>query len=127
MGLSCRVLFYQYIVLLLIFASPSLEIFSLISIGIFLCSLCWFTLFSITSVACPVYIIHGTRDEVVPFWNGEDLFLATQVSWRAKPFWVDGAGHNNIETLLRHVETLLASLSSSNDYFIEMKGHFLSE
>ena len=52
-------------------------------------------------VACPVLVIHGTRDEVVPFWNGEDLFLATPTKWRAKPFWVEGAGHNNIETLLR--------------------------
>lgn len=55
----------------------------------------------ISGVACPVYIIHGTRDEIVPFWNGEDLFLAVPVMWRAKPYWVDGAGHNNIETLLR--------------------------
>mmetsp|Transcript_22007 Transcript_22007/g.22743 ORF Transcript_22007/g.22743 Transcript_22007/m.22743 type:complete len:199 (+) Transcript_22007:3-599(+) len=55
----------------------------------------------ISTVACPVYIIHGTRDEIVPFWNGEDLFLAAPVNWRAKPYWVEGAGHNNIETLLR--------------------------
>jgi abhydrolase domain-containing protein 17 len=52
-------------------------------------------------VACPVLVVHGTRDEIVPFWNGEDLFLAAPVHWRAKPFWVEGAGHNNIETLLR--------------------------
>eukprot|EP01041_Mallomonas_annulata_P011367 gene11367-23792_t len=52
-------------------------------------------------VACPVLLVHGTRDEVVPFWNGEDLFLSASKKWRAKPFWVEGAGHNNIETLLR--------------------------
>jgi len=55
----------------------------------------------IGNVTCPVFIIHGTRDEVVPFWNGEALFLGAQPSFRAKPFWVDGGGHNNIETLLR--------------------------
>ena len=55
----------------------------------------------ISNVACPVYIIHGTRDEVVPFWNGERLFLKIPVKWRGKPFWVDGAGHNNIETVTR--------------------------
>mmetsp|Transcript_20163 Transcript_20163/g.28962 ORF Transcript_20163/g.28962 Transcript_20163/m.28962 type:complete len:275 (+) Transcript_20163:63-887(+) len=55
----------------------------------------------ISSVCCPIYVIHGTRDEVVPFWNGEDLFLASPVHCRAKPFWVDGAGHNNIETITR--------------------------
>lgn len=41
------------------------------------------------------------RDEVVPFWHGQELFLGTPTKWRAKPFWVDGAGHNNIEALLR--------------------------
>lgn len=41
------------------------------------------------------------RDEVVPFWHGQELFLATPTKWRAKPFWVDGAGHNNVEALLR--------------------------
>lgn len=55
----------------------------------------------IPEIACPVLLVHGTRDEVVPFWNGEDLFIATPKRWRAKPFWVEGAGHNNIETMLR--------------------------
>ena len=49
------------------------------------------------NVACPVLIIHGTRDEIVPFWNGETLFLETPLCWRARPMWIDGAGHNNIE------------------------------
>lgn len=43
-------------------------------------------------IRCPVFIVHGTQDEVVPFWHGEELFLALQQPWRAKPFWVDGAG-----------------------------------
>ncbi|CAN0398486.1 unnamed protein product, partial [Laminaria digitata] len=55
----------------------------------------------VKNVACPLFIIHGTRDEVVPFWHGQELFLATPTKWRAKPFWVDGAGHNNVEALLR--------------------------
>lgn len=53
----------------------------------------------IKDVACPVLVIHGTRDEIVPFWNGEELFLTIPVYWRAAPFWVKGAGHNNIESL----------------------------
>jgi hypothetical protein len=48
-----------------------------------------------------VFIVHGTQDEVVPFWHGEDLFMSLPQQWRAKPFWVEGAGHNNIEALLR--------------------------
>jgi hypothetical protein len=27
--------------------------------------------------------------------------MALDQPWRAKPFWVEGAGHNNIEALLR--------------------------
>ena len=53
------------------------------------------------SIRCPVFIVHGTQDEVVPFWHGQDLFLALHQAWRSKPFWVEGAGHNNIEALLR--------------------------
>jgi fermentation-respiration switch protein FrsA (DUF1100 family) len=52
-------------------------------------------------IRCPVFIVHGTQDEVVPFHHGEDLFLSLKQEWRAKPFWVIGAGHNNIEALLR--------------------------
>merc|ERR1711957_795266 len=52
-------------------------------------------------IKCPVFIVHGTQDEVVPFWHGQELFLALKQGWRAKPFWVEGAGHNNIEALLR--------------------------
>jgi hypothetical protein len=52
-------------------------------------------------IKCPVFIVHGTQDEVVPFWHGEDLFMSLPQQWRAKPFWVEGAGHNNIEALLR--------------------------
>lgn len=55
----------------------------------------------IPNVSCPVLVIHGTNDEVVPFYNGEGLFMAVPMQWRSKPFWVDGAGHNNIETMLR--------------------------
>ena len=83
---------------------PNIDRFVSLLIHFSLCSINsthFFSFVSISSVACPVYIIHGTRDEIVPFWNGEDLFLAVPVNWRAKPHWVEGAGHNNIETLLR--------------------------
>ena len=71
---------------------------------------CWLILFSVLSIyflfhnyqfpnvdyaphiRCPVFIVHGTQDEVVPFRHGEELFLALPQPWRAKPFWVDGAG-----------------------------------
>merc|ERR1712070_249557 len=52
-------------------------------------------------ISCPVFIIHGTRDEIVPFKHGQDLFLACLEKYRVKPFWVEGAGHNNIENYLK--------------------------
>ena len=64
----------------------------------------------IANVTCPVFLIHGTRDEVVPFWNGEGLFFATPVKYRAKPFWIDGAGHNNLETLTREEGLFFAQI-----------------
>lgn len=64
----------------------------------------------ISRVQCPVLIIHGTRDEVVPFWNGEGLFMAVPLKYRAKPFWVDGAGHNNLETLTRNEGLFFAQI-----------------
>lgn len=50
----------------------------------------------------PVLIIHGTNDAIVPFYNGEDLFLAFRSKWRAKPYYVIGGGHNNLEKLAPH-------------------------
>lgn len=38
----------------------------------------------IANICCPLLVIHGTRDEVVPFWNGESLFLQAPVRWRAR-------------------------------------------
>ncbi|CAI5744055.1 unnamed protein product [Peronospora destructor] len=54
----------------------------------------------IDQVQSPVTIIHGTRDEVVPFWHGEGLFEVCPQEWRCKPLWVTDAGHNNIEAYL---------------------------
>ncbi|CAM9549251.1 unnamed protein product, partial [Chrysoparadoxa australica] len=65
---------------------------------------------------CPTFVIHGTRDEVVPFWHGQELFFATKTRWRAKPFWVDGAGHNNIESTLHEYGTFFSRI---NDFLAQ--------
>lgn len=70
------------------------------------------------NIQCPVFIIHGTQDEVVPFWHGEDLFLSIQQQWRAKPFWVEGAGHNNIEAMLRPTGTFVNKIIEYLDLHI---------
>lgn len=46
----------------------------------------------------PVYIIHGTRDEIVPCWHGQTLYEAFRKKGSAfEPYWVEGADHNNLE------------------------------
>lgn len=54
------------------------------------------------NIKTPVLIIHGTNDAIVPFYNGEQLFLAFDSSCRAKPYWVIGGGHNNLEKFAPH-------------------------
>lgn len=45
-------------------------------------------------VGCPVLVIHGRDDEVIPFRHGEALFAAAREPKRA--LWIEGAGHNNL-------------------------------
>ena len=47
----------------------------------------------------PVQIVHGTRDEVIPFSNGQDLHAAAAKQHPLPPAWIDGATHNNLETV----------------------------
>merc|ERR1719203_2346534 len=52
----------------------------------------------IGSVLCPIYIIHGTRDEIVPCWHGQALYeRCMEEGLTCKQFIVDGADHNNLE------------------------------
>ena len=45
-------------------------------------------------VHCPVLVIHGTADNVIPFRHGQALFAAASEPKRS--FWVAGAGHNDL-------------------------------
>jgi len=72
-------------------------------------------------IRCPVFIVHGTQDEVVPFYHGQDLFLALNQNWRARPFWVEGAGHNNIEALLRTSGLFVDKLTEFLDLHISAR------
>ncbi len=44
-----------------------------------------------------MYIIHGTEDEIVPYYHGQGLYNGLPDISKAVPFWASGAGHNNIE------------------------------
>ena len=71
----------------------------------------------IPMVRCPVLVIHGTADEVIPLWHGERLFNETVAPKMS--YWVLSAGHNNLldragpehETKLKEFVTLIDSAS----------------
>jgi alpha-beta hydrolase superfamily lysophospholipase len=52
------------------------------------------SLSKISSVHCPVLVMHGTSDEVISFWHGRKLFEAANEPKQS--YWVQGAGHNNL-------------------------------
>lgn len=48
----------------------------------------------IAAIDCPVLLIHGDRDRVIPFWHGQALF--ERASEPKVWFPVPGAGHNDV-------------------------------
>lgn len=48
----------------------------------------------IKKVDCPVLVIHGRNDRVVPFWHGQTLYNAANDP--KHHYWVDNAGHNDL-------------------------------
>jgi len=54
-------------------------------------------------IRCPVFIIHGTEDTVVPFSHGLELLNSFPEEFRTHPFWAEGLGHNNIEVFMREM------------------------
>ncbi|KAL8161433.1 hypothetical protein V2J09_012922 [Rumex salicifolius] len=59
----------------------------------------WFDIFKnvdkIPFVNCPVLVIHGTDDEIVPCSHGMKLFELCKNKY--EPFWVEGGNHSNLE------------------------------
>lgn len=53
------------------------------------------------NIRCPTLIIHGRNDEVVPFWHAPRLLAAIPEEFRAHPYYVEGMGHNHIESRCR--------------------------
>jgi len=50
----------------------------------------------VKSITCPVFIIHGQLDEIIPFYHGERMSEATPRQFRWPGFFPKKAGHNDI-------------------------------
>ncbi len=46
------------------------------------------------NIDCPILLIHGTEDRIVPFWHAQKNWKVLR--GKKQKFWVDGAGHVNI-------------------------------
>mmetsp|Transcript_6710 Transcript_6710/g.11985 ORF Transcript_6710/g.11985 Transcript_6710/m.11985 type:complete len:435 (-) Transcript_6710:1557-2861(-) len=58
----------------------------------------------IANVKCPVLILHGRQDDVVPFECGLALYAKAAEAHPHRtvpPLWIDDANHNNLETFNR--------------------------
>lgn len=47
----------------------------------------------IRQTTCPVLVMHGCEDEIIPFWHGEKLYAAAPGP--KMNLWIDGARHND--------------------------------
>jgi fermentation-respiration switch protein FrsA (DUF1100 family) len=46
---------------------------------------------SIRRAECPVLVIHGTADEIIPFWHGQKLYEAA--TKQKEHLWIEGGTH----------------------------------
>lgn len=53
------------------------------------------------NIRCPVFIVHGTADRIVPFWHGQKLLKTVPSCCRTKPLFIEGMGHNHVNFQLR--------------------------
>lgn len=51
------------------------------------------TLRQMKKVACPVLVMHGKEDEVIPFWHAQKLYAAAP--GEKMNLWIDGGHHND--------------------------------
>lgn len=59
------------------------------------------TIAKLATVHCPVLVIHGTADQIIPLQHGQQLWAAAP---QPKAFWwVQGAGHNDLVWVAGHV------------------------
>jgi len=65
-------------------------------------------------MTCPVLVMHGQRDDIIPFYHGYNIHKMVPKAYRWQPYFPQRAGHNDI------VE------SDMRTYFTEV-AHFLED
>eukprot|EP00930_Biecheleria_cincta_P034763 TRINITY_DN23980_c0_g1_i1.p1 TRINITY_DN23980_c0_g1~~TRINITY_DN23980_c0_g1_i1.p1 ORF type:complete len:329 (+),score=58.17 TRINITY_DN23980_c0_g1_i1:46-1032(+) len=67
----------------------------------------------IEDVSCPVLVMHGTADKVVPYHNGQALHAACENA--VKPVWFEGCGHNDlpVDVCLENVRYFIDNLEQT--------------
>mmetsp|Transcript_28485 Transcript_28485/g.68005 ORF Transcript_28485/g.68005 Transcript_28485/m.68005 type:complete len:256 (+) Transcript_28485:129-896(+) len=73
----------------------------------------------IDKIEAHIMIFHGTHDEVIDVSNGHDLYEMCRPNHPLPPVWVDGAGHNDIESRYHHV--FLKGLRMFLDHCAELR------
>jgi dipeptidyl aminopeptidase/acylaminoacyl peptidase len=63
----------------------------------------------VNSINCPIFIIHGTKDKVIPISHGQQMYGNSKKKYT--PWFVENGGHNNIDR----------SLKFKGKYYEEMK------
>ncbi|KAL6126007.1 hypothetical protein ACLB2K_074058 [Fragaria x ananassa] len=58
----------------------------------------------IALVSCPVVVIHGTDDEMVDLWHGEQVWSRSKYQY--EPLWIEGGKHNNLDKYPQFTEHL---------------------
>ncbi|XP_057420202.1 uncharacterized protein LOC130714315 [Lotus japonicus] len=68
----------------------------------------WFDIYKnldkIRHVNCPVFVIHGTNDDIVDLSHGKRLWELSKEKY--DPLWVKGGGHCNLETFPEYLKYL---------------------
>mmetsp|Transcript_9601 Transcript_9601/g.15985 ORF Transcript_9601/g.15985 Transcript_9601/m.15985 type:complete len:309 (-) Transcript_9601:132-1058(-) len=70
----------------------------------------------------PVLLVHGTADQIVPFYHSERLHEALPPDCRAKPLFIEGMSHNNVHAAVRPL-----FIDRLNEYLEEHVHPFISE
>lgn len=78
-------------------------------------------------VRCPVFLIHGTKDSIVPFSHSEQLYEQFPKEYIQRPFFVKGMGHNQIHQVLRPVLVKRLTQFLETAKRIKRKGDELSD